>query len=510
MKSQTPKRRAAAPKQNAQAEVLVIGPADPADFMFQKLVDLMVEYGIHIESDSRDRLPYKLPGNLTKYKALVIDLDHRSAKDLEATLARPVNAPLRDRVIRYRKPKQFAWHDERSLWISLNFLLLHCDVTPNNPAFLERNAARADKEVILGQAETGLRDEPQWCRRWCDSTLVRLEGIWSAAEFYGRSDLRKSVLECVDDTLRIYADAPVYGKGANAAGLFKHPIFPGLLLPLWKETGIERYRDAALDSMETLAEARRIAREWRTGAPFLQTESLDRKPWQWAMRAAWCGQPGFFQPAVDCMKAGYEVLFDRDRMLWAHYGVRGGRRGLTWGRGQGWALYGLIGLLEHLPQDHPDRETMRSWLDETAEGLRRAQDPQSGMWHNVMGEPGTRLETSGTAKCVRHFSRAWRLGLCRRDFVPEMLTRAWRGLKARTFNLRSCTRCYGTGPGVDLAFYSTLGAGGNYTACVQAGAEYVRAFGRPQSCGHRAPLLQCACSGPVAAGHSVTPVGQST
>ena len=460
-----------------RAEVLVIGPADPADFMFQKLVDLMVEYGIHIESDSRDRLPLTPPRDLNGYKALVIDADSPAAKEVDAALARPGNAALRDRVVRYRKPKELSWHNERPLWIWLNHLLLHRGVTPDNPAFLDRNAARTDKDVILGQAEACLREEPQWCRRWCDSTLVRLEGIWSAAGFYGRREIRRTVLECVDDTLRVYADAPVYGKGETAGGLFKHPIFPGLLLPLWKETGIRRYRDAALGSMESLREARRIAREWRTGAPFLQTESLDRKPWQWAMRAAWCGEPQFFQPAVDCMKAGYETLFDPRRILWAHYGVRGKCCGLTWGRGQGWALYGLVGLLEHLPAEHPDRKTLRSWLDQTAEGLRRAQDPESGMWRNVMGEPGTRLETSGTAKCIRHFSRAWRLGLCRSDLLPDMLARAWRGLKARTFAHRSCTRCYGTGPGADLSFYATLGAGGNYTACVQAGAEYVRAFG---------------------------------
>jgi rhamnogalacturonyl hydrolase YesR len=460
-----------------RAEVLALAPADPADVTFQKLIDLLVEYGIHVESDARDRLPRTPPPDPTGYKAVIVDADAPAAREWEALLARRENAALRTRTLRYRKPDDFAWHNERPLWVWLNFLLLHCGVTPENRAFLDRNAARPDREVILGQAEACLREEPQWCRRWCDSTLVRLEGIWAAAEFYGRDDLRRAVLECVEDTLRAYADAPVHGKGERADGLFKHPIFPGLLLPLWKETGIARYRDAALGSMESPAEARRVAREWRTAAPLLQCESLDRKPWQWAMRAAWCNEPAFFQPAVDCMKAGYEALFDPRRLLWAHYGIRGRCRGLTWGRGQGWALYGLVGLLEHLPEAHPDRELLRSWLDRTAEGLRRAQDPESGLWHNVMGEPGTRREVSGTAKCVRHFSRAWRLGLCRSDFLPEMLGRAWRGLKARTFHHRSCTRCYGTGPGSDLSFYAALGAGGSYTACVQAGAEYVRAFG---------------------------------
>lgn len=451
-------------KRSPQAEVLLLGPADPDDVMFQKLIDMMVEYGIHIESDARDQLPRKLPKDLSRYKAIVLDAD----------LPQPVKP--RCPVIRYRKPKVFSWQDERQLSIIVNSLLMHCGVTRHNAAFFDRNSSRADKEVILGQAEACLRVDPDWCRRWCDATLVRLEGIWSAADFYGRDDLKRQVLECVDDTIKAYEGAPVYGEGETPAGLFKHPIFPGLLLPLWRATGRRRYRDEALATMETLREARKIARSWREGAPFLQTESLDRKPWQWAMRARWCDEPGFIEPAVDCMIAGYEALFDHSRNLWAHYGIKGRKLGLPWGRGQGWALYGLVGLLEHLPVDHPQFELMRSWLDQTADGLRRTQDPVTGMWHNIMGNRDTRPETSGTAKVVHHMARAWRLGLCREPFLPDMLTRAWNGLKAHTFNHRSCTRCYGTGPGDDVQFYATIATGGSYTACVHAGSEYVRAF----------------------------------
>jgi len=461
--------RNAARRTAAQPEVLIVGPADSKDLTFQKLVDMLVEYGVHIASDSYDRLPKSLPGNLTGYKAVIVDMDLPGVKDLPAGRGQ--------KIIRYNKPKEFSWCNERPQWIWLNELLMRHDVKPQNEDFLERNAARPDKDVILGQAAAMIAREPEWLRRWCDSSLVRLEGLWTAAKLYARKDIRREVLRCIDDTLAAYKDAPVYGKGSLPNGLFKHPIYPGLLLPIWKETGIARYRDAALGSMETLREARRIAREWNTRAPYLQTESLDRKPWQWAMRAHWCHEPGFYAPAVACMQAGYRACFDHRKMLWAHYGIEGRQKGLAWGRGQGWALYGLVGLLEHLPQAHPDFERMRAWIDQTAEGLRRAQDPATGMWHNVMGEPTTRLETSGTAKCIRHLSRAWRRGLCRQPFIPGMLARAWRGLKAHTFQHRSCSRIYGTGPGYDVTFYATIGTGGNYTAAVQAGSEYVTTFG---------------------------------
>lgn len=461
-----------------QAEVLVFASADPQDMMFQKLLDMLVEYGIHIAADASDRLPRRLPADWSRYAAIVIDVDLPLAKRLAVRLERAGHQlGPRPQLVPYRKPAEFSWQHERPLYQIVDTLLVHHGVTPQNPAFLARNAGRGDRDVIRGQIDASFREEPQWLRRWCDSSLVRLEGMWLAAAHFDWPDVRRQVLACIDATLEAYAGAPVYGKGETANGLFKHPIYPGLLLPVWQDTGIVRYRDAALASMESLEEAREIAREWCERTPLLQCESLDRKPWQWAMRARWCAEPEFFGPAVDCMKAGFETLFDRQRNLWTHYGRKGGRQGLTWGRGQGWALYGLVGLLEHLPRTHPDFETMRSWLDLTAEGLRRTQDATTGLWHNVMGEPTTRLETSGTAKCIRHFARAWRLGLCRAPFVPDMLTRAWYGLKAHTFANRSCTRCYGTGPGFDVPFYTTIGSGGSYTATVQAGAEYVAAFG---------------------------------
>lgn len=456
-------------KQRPKPEVLVLAPADPEDILFQKLVDMMVEQGIHIAADRGDRLPRRLPADLSGFKALVVDEG--------LPLARELPAAARARTVFYRKPKEFSWHNERPLWIWVSQLFMEHGVVRQNAHFLERNAARRDRDVILGQIETSLRVEPDWNRKYCDATLVRLQGAWAAARHYGQKDLREQVLACVHEALDLHADAPVYGPGTNAAGLFKHPIFPGLLLELWEDAGEERFRDEALAVIEPLREAKRIARDWTRGRPFLQTESLDRKPWQWALKARLFNEPGYFQSAVDVMKAGHAALFDTRSNLWAHYGIRGVRRGLPWGRGQGWALYGLVGLLENLPAGHPDRPLLQGWLDATAEGLRRTQDSATGLWHNVMGNADTRLEMSGTAKVTRFLCRAWRKNLTRQPFVPELCRRAWRGIKAHTFGHRSCTRCYGTGPGDEVSFYATIGAGGDMKSAQQAGIEYVRAFG---------------------------------
>ncbi len=449
-------------------QVLALAPADPQDLLHGKLIDLLVEYGIYLEADAQDQLPTAWPDDLSGYRAVLLDEASPLARSI------PPGVP---RVVRYRRPASFDWHNERPCWIALNALLLAGDITVQHPAFLARNSARPDRDVILGQARASLQRDPQWWRMWSDASLVRLEGLWHAAELYDLPELKQQYLQCIDDALAAYQGAPLEGHGTTPAGLAKHPIYPAVLLQAWRATGNARYLDEALAVMETLDEARAIAEQWTHAAPVLQTESLDRKPWQWAMRAVWCAQPEFMVPAVAVMKAGYEVLFDPGKQLWAHYGQRGGARGLAWGRGQGWALFGLVGLLEFLPRDHADFALLCSWIDQTAEGFARTQDAATGLWHNLLDEPGTRLEVSATSKAVRHFARAWRLGLTRAACIPEMLARAWRGLKAHTFDHRTCNRCYGTGPGVDVAFYATLAAGGSPNACLLAGTEYVRTFG---------------------------------
>lgn len=113
-------------QQPAQAEVLVLGPADPKDLTFQKLVDMPVEYGIHIESDARDRLPMKLPKAPLHYKPVIVDADLplMQKKDTGGRLA--AYAGRGGRLIRYQRPAEFSWQDEHPLRI------IHC----SDPGFV--------------------------------------------------------------------------------------------------------------------------------------------------------------------------------------------------------------------------------------------------------------------------------------------------------------------------------------------------------------------------------------
>jgi hypothetical protein len=452
-------------------EVLVMGPANKQDVSFQLYVDMMVEYGVYLEADENDQFHEKLPRDLTRYKAIVIDQDLPVAKLVEKHRD---YAAVKNRLRPYRKPKEFSWNENRNQFVWLHRLLMQDGVTVQHPAFLARGMARPDKKVIIDQCYAYYNENPVWLRYGNDVTFVNLGGMWRAARLYNHTDLQRKALSAAQDVLdMLERDELPCSKGPN-----RRLQCGCMMLEIWNDTGRRdrRMYKHAVDSMISLADARARAKQYRDGAPYTRAETISGLQ-DWALLGGMLKKPGYLDAALDVMKGGFDALFDRRKMLWAHYGVKGDRMGLTWGRGQNWVMYGLMGILEALPKTHNDWPLLASWVEMTAEGMRRSQDPVTGLWHHVMGEPSTRLEVSGTAHAVQHLCRAWRIGALKSSFVPDMLTRAWQGLKAHTFRNRTCTFAWGTGEGYDLPFYNTVPCGGALGYTYIAGADYVKTFG---------------------------------
>jgi rhamnogalacturonyl hydrolase YesR len=452
-------------KKVSTPEVLVIGPADPKDMSFRLYVDMMVEYGIYLEADDQDRFPTRLPRKLTGYKAIIIDKALPAAQEIEK---HPDWPKVKDRYRPYVKPKEFAWSDQRPYWVGVHHLLMVSEVTPQHPAVLARLGGRRDRDVVMGQVKNCWtdKDHAMWLRWGNDVSFVWLDGMYRAGEVFGDAQVKKNVVSAAHDILDLFEqDRLPSSKGPN-----RRLHCWEFLLTLWEKTGRRdrRLYQAAITQVPTLAAARKRAAEAYKGAPYFRAEHVGHA-WTYAVVADVLKQPAFFEAGVDYLKGAFDALFDRHKSLWAHYGRKGVSLGLPWGRGQAWCLYGLVELLCRLPKSHPDYELLASWVDMTCEGMRRTQDPVTGLWHTVMGEPATRIEVSSAGMLLRLLSRAWRHGCCRAEFVPEMLAAAWRGLKAHTFQNRTCTFCWGTGEGYDAAFYANVPFVG--------GASYVKAFG---------------------------------
>jgi unsaturated rhamnogalacturonyl hydrolase len=118
------------------------------------------------------------------------------------------------------------------------------------------------------------------------------------------------------------------------------------------------------------------------------------------------------------------LLQDESGLFWHFFLERSGERyGLGWGRGQGWALLGLVDVLEALPPDHRHRAALLDALERLVTALFDAQREDGG-WHAVVGEPESGDESSTAAFVAAGVSGAVAAGLLARDRLGAA-RRAW-------------------------------------------------------------------------------------
>ena len=124
----------------------------------------------------------------------------------------------------------------------------------------------------------------------------------------------------------------------------------------------------------------------------------------------------------------------------------------AWGRGNGFAAFGLMEALTYLPAASPDRARILQSYQSLMKGLIAQQAPD-GMWRQVVDEPGSYREFTVTAMVVTAMARGVRLGWLDASYRP-IVTRAWQGLLARIAEDGSLMDvCTGTGSGPTKQYY---------------------------------------------------------
>jgi unsaturated rhamnogalacturonyl hydrolase len=118
----------------------------------------------------------------------------------------------------------------------------------------------------------------------------------------------------------------------------------------------------------------------------------------------------------------------------------------AWGRGNGFAAFGLMDALTHLPDSWPARRRVLDSFRRLMSGLRRHQ-AADGAWHQVVDEPGTYREFTVTAMTVAAMARGVRLGWLDRSY-REVVDKGWRAVQARVSPSGELVDvCTGTGAG---------------------------------------------------------------
>lgn len=157
-----------------------------------------------------------------------------------------------------------------------------------------------------------------------------------------------------------------------------------------------------------------------------------------------------------------ELLFLPEKRVMAHMRcmIHDQNNGIPWSRGNGWVIFSLSELLAVLPQAHPQRPALLDFFRELTEGYLALQD-ECGLWHQVLDDPQSYLETSATAMMICAFARGTRHVW----LTPEVQTRAmaaarkaWQGLTElaidREGNLYGV--CQGSGFSFSRTYYRAL------------------------------------------------------
>jgi unsaturated rhamnogalacturonyl hydrolase len=113
------------------------------------------------------------------------------------------------------------------------------------------------------------------------------------------------------------------------------------------------------------------------------------------------------------------VLQDERSCLFSHGfdDATGRANGVFWGRGQGWALLGLVDTLLALPAGHEATAEIRQRLCALVEALVR-HEVGSGRWHTVVDAPETYVEASVGAFVALGVGDAVRAGVMGPEYDP--------------------------------------------------------------------------------------------
>jgi rhamnogalacturonyl hydrolase YesR len=124
----------------------------------------------------------------------------------------------------------------------------------------------------------------------------------------------------------------------------------------------------------------------------------------------------------------------------------------AWGRGNGFAAFGLMETLTRLPASHPLRAKVLEIYRRQMAAVRAEQAPD-GMWRQIVDAPGAYREETATAMLMTAMARGVRLGWIDRSYLPAV-QRGWRALSTHiTDDGGVVDVCAGTGAGPTRRYY---------------------------------------------------------
>jgi len=158
--------------------------------------------------------------------------------------------------------------------------------------------------------------------------------------------------------------------------------------------------------------------------------------------------------AVRTLSAYTCVLLDPRADLFRHgYDVQErSQSACNWGRGNGWAMHGLVDTIAELPLEHPARTKLAALLTAQVRSVANLQAP-GGLWHTILDDPASPLENSTAAFFASAVLKAGRLGLVEPGDFDALVVRALEALATATVADGSLPISYATPVGERETYY---------------------------------------------------------
>ncbi|MCC6803861.1 MAG: glycoside hydrolase family 88 protein [Anaerolineae bacterium] len=228
---------------------------------------------------------------------------------------------------------------------------------------------------------------------WGFGEGIALEAVWQAGDWLDAPECRQRVIALLDQWLA----RPLVEADHSAPG--------GLLLDAWEATGERRYlerAEALAAYLDTLPRTTAGALLHRPQHPdyhdFLYVDCMEVDAPFLCRLAQATGDVRCFDRAADQLLGYAALLQDGATHLFYHQynGATNRVNGAFWGRGNGWALLGMLKTLRSLPAAHPSYGEIHLRFQRLVTALVAHQRPD-GEWATVLDQPDTYVEGSLTA-----------------------------------------------------------------------------------------------------------------
>lgn len=169
-------------------------------------------------------------------------------------------------------------------------------------------------------------------------------------------------------------------------------------------------------------------------------------------------RPEYIEEAKRQYLIHIKYLYDKTTGLFFHgwdFRERHNYGAVRWGRGNGWYTCGIVDFLEMIPVESGLREYLLDTLRCQVKALAQLQH-ESGLWHTVLDDPSSYLETSATAAFGYGILKGVRTGV----LDPIYKETGYRALQALLTQIDENgvvqQVSYGTPVGNDVQFYKDI------------------------------------------------------